>query len=141
MAGKKRRVKHWGFVDGKPLRSGLELKTYLSLVASKSSFKYEPEKLSFTVPSTECIYTPDFVVKRKGKPDLYVECKGRWDVASRKKMQRVTEQHPDKDIRMLFERDNTISKTSKITYSMWAAKNGIPYAVSPDGSIPTEWLK
>lgn len=51
----------------------------------------------------------------------------------------VIEQNPDKDIRLLFMRDNFISKTSQTRYSTWCQKRGIKYHVSLNGSIPEEW--
>lgn len=52
----------------------------------------------------------------------------------------VFEQHPDRDIRMLFMRDNYISKQSKTKYSTWCDKRNIKYHVSLMGTVPEEWL-
>ena len=52
----------------------------------------------------------------------------------------VIEQNPDIDIRLLFMRDNYISKKSKTKYSDFCKKRNIKYHVSVMGEIPKEWL-
>lgn len=88
------------------------------------------------VPQTKHIYTPDFLLPN----GIYVEAKGNFDRNSRSKMALVIEQHPDKDIRMLFMRNNYISKKSKTKYSDWCEIRNIKYHVSAMGNIPEEWL-
>lgn len=99
-------------------------------------YKYEPTRLSFMVPETDRTYIPDFQLPN----GIYVEAKGLFDRDSRKKMLLVTQQHPNLDIRILFMRDNTISKKSKTKYTKWCEENGIACAVSKDGHIPDEWI-
>lgn len=53
----------------------------------------------------------------------------------------VINQHPDKDIRMLFMRDNYIYKGSKTKYSDWCKAHGIKYHVSAHGTVPEEWFE
>jgi hypothetical protein len=55
-------------------------------------------------------------------------------------MAAVIEQNPDLDIRMLFMRNNPITKTSKTKYSDWCDKRGIKYHISANGSVPEEWI-
>ena len=43
-------------------------------------------------------------------------------------------------IRLLFMRNNTLSKVSKTTYTDWCEARGIISHVSEDGRLPTEWL-
>jgi len=52
----------------------------------------------------------------------------------------VIEQNPDKDIRLLFMRNNKISKVSNTKYSDWCDKRSIKYHVSEQGNVPREWL-
>jgi hypothetical protein len=50
----------------------------------------------------------------------------------------IKEQHPDLDIRLLFQNAyNKIRKGSKTTYAMWCEKKGILYAHK---QIPKQWL-
>jgi hypothetical protein len=71
---------------------------------------------------------------------VYVESKGNFTAADRKKMKLVVEQNPGLDIRMLFQRDNKLQRNSKTKYSDWCRKNGIDFAVSPTGHVPEGWL-
>jgi hypothetical protein len=50
----------------------------------------------------------------------------------------IKEQHPDLDIRLLFQNAyNKIRKGSKTTYAMWCEKKGILYAHK---QVPKSWL-
>lgn len=100
------------------------------------AFKYEEEKIKYTVPSKNRNYIPDFVLES----GIVIEAKGKLDRQTKEKMLLVLEQNPDRDIRFLFMRDNKLSKTSKTRYSDWCNKRGITHAVSEHGEIPIEWL-
>lgn len=52
-------------------------------------------------------------------------------------MKFVKDQNPLIDLRLVFARDNKMNKSSKTTYSMWARKHHIPYAI---GETPKGWL-
>lgn len=125
-------------VDGRSvtLRSGLEKRTAEYLDSKSTSYEYETLILEYEVPAKLHKYKPDFILAN----GIIIECKGRFDAATRQKMSLVIEQNPDKDIRLLFMRDNPISKTSKTRYSDWCEKRGIKYHVSEQGSVPEEWL-
>ena len=89
--------------------------------------EYETKRLVYTVPASEHRYTPDFY---DPKTDTYYELKGRWTAADRKKMKLVVQQHPDKNIVMVFQDPKKpIAKGSKTTYAQWADKNGIKWTV------------
>lgn len=119
------------------MRSKFEGKVAAFLEEKDVAYEYEGVRLSFMVPETDRVYIPDFQLPN----GIYVEAKGLFDRDSRKKMLLVTQQHPKKDIRMLFMRDNTISKKSKTKYTDWCKENGIKCAVSKDGHVPEEWLR
>ena len=54
-------------------------------------------------------------------------------------MKLVIEQHPDKDIRFVFQNPNTkIAKGSKTTYAIWCQKKLAARWAKKD--VPTEWL-
>ena len=64
--------------------------------------------------------------------------KGLFTSADRQKMRLVKEQHPEKDIRFIFNNSRArISKKSKTTYGMWCEKYKFPFA---DKHLPVEWL-
>ena len=105
---------------------------------SKSApYEYETLILEYEVPAKKHKYKPDFILAN----GVIVEAKGRFDAATRQKMSLVIEQNPDRDIRLLFMRDNTISKSSKTKYSDWCDARGIKYHVSANGEVPEEWYR
>ena len=96
------------------------------------SYQYESEKLSYTI---EHNYTPDFVLPNY----TYLETKGYWDAADRRKVLAVKKANPQIDLRMVFQAPyNTISKKSKTTYAKWCEKHDIPWTSYHD--IPLDWL-
>ncbi len=99
--------------------------------------EYEPEKWEYTVPASVHQYTPDIKLTLASGSVLYVELKGKLDINTRKKMLLVKAQHPDKDIRIVFMRNNKLTKSSKTKYTEWATKAGFISAV---GTIPRAWL-
>ncbi len=113
-------------------RSGLEEKVADLLEGLGVSYQYESEKLSYTI---EHNYTPDFVLPNY----VYLETKGYWDAADRRKVLAVKRANPDIDLRMVFQSPfNKISKKSKTTYAQWCDKHDIPWTAYHN--IPLEWL-
>ena len=113
-------------------RSKLEEKVADLLEGLGVSYEYEPEKLSYTI---EHNYTPDFVLPNY----VYLETKGYWDPADRRKVLAVKRDNPDVDLRMVFQAPfNTISKKSKTTYAQWCEKHDIPW--TSFHNIPLDWL-
>ena len=119
------------------LRSGFERKIRANLEKAKVDYKYESMVIPYTVPESVHKYIPDFILAN----GVIVEAKGLLDRDGRKKLALVIEQNPDKDIRVLFQRNNRIAKNSKTTYEMWCKARNIKCAVSPQGLIPEEWLE
>lgn len=116
-------------------RSGLEEAIAEQLRQAGVVAAYEEEKIPYVTPATPHKYTPDFRLPN----GIFIETKGRFETADRKKHLLVKEQHPHLDIRFVFTRSKTtISKASKTTYAMWCDKNGFQYA---DKWIPDAWLK
>lgn len=115
-------------------RSRFEIGLARSLLDKKIDFEYENQKFVF-IPKPRT-YTPDFYLP---KQNIYIEAKGELDKNDRVKMQLVKQQHPELDIRFVFQRaSNKIYKGSKTTYADWANRYGFPWA---EGGIPEEWLK
>ena len=55
------------------------------------------------------------------------------------KSKTLLQQHPDLDIRMLFQRaSNKLSKKSKTSYADWCDKHGVVWAEGD--TIPAAWL-
>lgn len=122
---------------GLTLRSGFEKRVASFLDDKKIKYSYEEDKISYTEPATNRTYRPDFKLPN----GIYIECKGRFTPADRRKMALIVEQHPELDIRMVFMRDNPLNKNSKTTYTAWCAARGIKAVVDSTGVIPREWLK
>lgn len=93
-----------------------------------SDLKYESEKISYIIPAVKHTYIPDFICITDKGNKIYIETKGRFTSADRKKMLLVTQQYPDLDIRIVFQNPNIrISKTSKTTVAEWCIKYNIKY--------------
>lgn len=121
-----------GQLTSSSFRSGFEGKIAYCLALTDRYFEYEPIKVPYTLSKT---YVPDFRLAN----GVLVEAKGqlrREDIA---KLKAVREQHPQLDIRLLFQNaKNKIRKGSKTTYGQWATKNGFKWAEGPQ--IPDEWF-
>ena len=115
-------------------RSGLESTIAKQLELLGVEYKYEGLRLKYTVPASDHTYTPDFELPN----GIIVETKGHWVLADRKKQLLVKQQHPDKDIRIVFSNSKTkIAKGSKTSYADFCNKHGIKFA---DKQIPKEWI-
>ena len=116
-------------------RSGLEEKVAEYLTSKGVGFSFETLKVSYVKPETKHIYTPDFILDN----GIIIETKGRWLLDDRKKHILIRKQHPNLDIRILFQNANAkIRKGSKTSYADFCEKHGIPYA---HREIPVAWLK
>lgn len=116
-------------------RSGLEMKIDESLKTQGIDGEYEQHIIPYTKPETKHKYHPDFRLPN----GIFVETKGRFLADDRKKHLLIKQQHPELDIRFLFQNSKTkISKASKTTYADWCIKHGFQFA---DKEIPTEWFK
>lgn len=81
-----------------------------------------------------CSYTPDFVLAN----GVWIEAKGYLDGPDRTKLKAIKQQHPEIDLRLVFQRDNVIKGTkNKTRYSQWADRNGFKWAIK---EVPESWL-
>ena len=116
-------------------RSGLEMTINESLKERGIDGEYEQHIIEYVKPETHHKYHPDFKLPN----GIFVETKGRFLGDDRKKHILIKKQHPELDIRFLFQNSKTkISKGSKTTYGMWCDKHGFVYA---DKEIPEEWIQ
>ena len=113
-------------------RSGLEEKVADLMVELGVKYEYESTKVPYQIMHS---YTPDFLLPN----GIFLEIKGYWDAEGRRKMRNVKQQHPELDIRMVFQSPfNTISKKSKTTYAKYCEKLNIPW--TSWANIPLNWL-
>lgn len=127
-------------------RSGLEEKNAKYLEELGVPFTFETLRIPYTVPATNHKYTPDFIVTTKTGKTIIVETKGIWAYSDRLKHLLIREQHPELDIRFVFDRSKSkISKKSTTTYAdicegIGRGKfKGITWQYA-DKRIPEEWL-
>jgi hypothetical protein len=119
----------WGY------RSGLEEKIAHLLTEKGVKFSFETMKIQYVKPETKHTYSPDFILDN----GIIIETKGRWMLEDRKKHLLIKQQHPELDIRILFQNANAkISKGSKTSYADFCVKHKITYA---HREIPEAWLK
>jgi hypothetical protein len=91
-------------------RSGLEHGISNDLTEAKINFGYETTKISYIIPERTSKYTVDFTLPN----GILVETKGRWTTEDRKKHLLIREQHPELDIRIVFQSSKSkIRKGSK----------------------------
>ena len=111
-------------------RSEFEACVARSLTASGTPFTYEEDSVTYL---KEAKYTPDFKLAN----GVMVEVKGFFKASDRTKMLLIKSQHPELDIRLLFQRaSNKLGKGSKTTYGEWATKNGFKWS---EKTIPAHW--
>lgn len=115
------------------VRSRLEAKVIRQLIKQQVPFEYEKVRVPYTKEHT---YTPDLELPN----GILVEVKGYWESSDRAKHLLVRDQHPDLDIRFVFQRAETkLSGKSRTTYAQWCDKHGFKWATG--GEIPQSWIK
>lgn len=119
------------------LKGTFEERVIVDLSNRGVSFEYEPDRITYSV---ERHYIPDLRLS----DTLYVELKGYFRQDAQRKMKAVKEQHPELDIRFVFQNaTSTIQGAkkrkdgSKMTCAEWADRNGFVWA---EATIPEEWL-
>lgn len=123
----------------KGYRSGLEEKISKQIEEAGLPVLYETEKVSYIWPERNSTYTPDFILPKGSDGQMYIETKGIWTVEDRQKWHLVTQQHPDKDFRLVFYNQNAkLYKGSPTTYAAYCDKHGFKYA---NKVIPQTWLE
>ena len=126
---KRQQAKKLGF------RSGFEADVATILKEDKIKYGYETMQISYVVPEVSRSYTPDFILPN----NVIIEAKGRWTIEDRKKHILIKKQHPELDIRIVFQNASTkIRKGSKTTYGDYCDKHGIIWA---NKEIPKSWYK
>tara|TARA_Y100001951_G_scaffold58327_1_gene46342 strand:+ start:156 stop:608 length:453 start_codon:yes stop_codon:yes gene_type:complete len=115
-------------------RSGLELKISMALDTIRYKYDYESIKIEWEDLAYRT-YTPDFILKN----GIIIETKGRFLTLDRRKHLAIKKQHPNLDIRFVFENSKRkLRKGAKSTYAEWCIKYGFRYY---DRIIPEDWLK
>ena len=117
-------------------RSNSELNTAFVLTKHNIEFKYEPDKIPYEWREDKN-YIPDFLLPN----GIILEVKGRFMLEDRKKHLFLRDQHPDVDIRFVFDNPyRKLYKGGKMTYADWCDKYNFQYCKGGEG-IPLEWFK
>tara|TARA_B100000575_G_scaffold31452_1_gene21165 strand:- start:4859 stop:5224 length:366 start_codon:yes stop_codon:yes gene_type:complete len=111
-------------------RSKFEESIANDLDNQKVEYEYESEKLQYTV---ERNYLPDF----KLPSGIFIEAKGWFKSADQRKHRIIKKQHPNIDIRFVFQNPNVRVQGSRMTCAEWCEKYGFKFASK---LIPKEWL-
>lgn len=115
----------------KSTRSNFEAIIKNNLEKSGISFTYESERIPY---ESKHYYKPDFILSN----GVIVEAKGLFLPEDRTKHLLIQKQHPELDIRFLFQRDQYINnKTKKTKYSDWCKKHDFKYHIGE--MIPKKW--
>lgn len=118
-------------------RSGFEKRIYEQATGQGFELDFEPADsiVRYTKPARTARYIPDFRLPN----GILIESKGRLTQPDRAKMLLVTKDHPELDIRFVFQRANQrITKSrNSLTYWEWAEKHNFRWT---EGTIPEEWF-
>ena len=113
-------------------RSNAEEQFAIYLTDTKIDFTYEEFKISYKVYRN---YKPDFYFK---KYNFFVEYKGYFKPADRRKHLLIKQQHPKLDIRFVFQNAaNKLNKNSNTTYADWCDKHDFKWSQT---EVPQRWL-
>ena len=114
-------------------RSGFEQRIAEKLTEEDVEFEYETRRIEYI--GKPHAYTPDFILPN----GIIVEAKGRFTAPDRAKHLLIKEQHPDLDIRFVFQyANNKLNRSSKTAYWEWCEKHGFRWAST---MIPIEWVE
>lgn len=118
-------------------RSKFERAIAEQLLGAGIAFRYENVPLQYGDEHACRNYYPDFQVYTKDGGEAYLEVKGWLNSEAAVKMITVRHQHPDKDIRLVFQSGGTRVAKLKMTSLKWANRVGFPAA---EKAIPADWL-
>ena len=122
----------------KKRRSKLELKFEEIIKSFEVEYDYEVTKIPYTVPESNHNYTVDWTFIN----GLLVETKGYLsDHKERYKYVLLKQQHPDLDLRFVFDNPNKLCGGTKMTHAKWAEKYGFAYCSIRDVEQIKQWIK
>jgi hypothetical protein len=135
----------WEF-DGFTFRSKFEVTIAKQLKKAGIEYDYEKESYEYFTKVTngicnDCLgthvvqrrwYTPDFFLPN----GVVIEAKGHLTASNRTILKAVREDHPTLDLKLMFQSDNRISRSSETRYTEWASKQNIDWAIR---EVPEKW--
>lgn len=125
-------------MSGQRRRSKLEDKFETILKDHGVEYEYEVTKIPYTVPESYHTYTVDWTVLN-GK---LIETKGYLsDYTERRKYVLLKEQHPQLDLRFVFDNPNKLCGGTKMSHAKWADKYGFKWCSIKDTDQILAWLR
>lgn len=122
----------------KKRRSRLELKFEDILKYYEVDYDYEITEIPYIIPESKHRYIVDWTIGN----GLLLETKGYLsDYKERQKYVYLKEQHPDLDLRFVFDNPNKLCGGTKMTHAKWAEKYGFKYCSVNDRETIRSWLK
>lgn len=116
----------------KTTRSNYESTVKKNLEKAGVEFSYETLRIPY---ETTHHYKPDFILAN----GIIVEAKGLFLPEDRSKHLAIQKQHPELDVRFIFQRDQYIdNKTKANKYSDWCKKHNFKYHIGT--VVPKEWI-
>lgn len=122
----------------KKRRSKLEMKFEEILKESLAEYTYETQIIPYIVPESKHKYIVDFSTNN----GILWEVKG-WlsDHQERQKYILVKQQHPEVDLRFVFDNINKLCGGTKYTHKTWCEKNGFRYCSVKDIDTIKSWIQ
>ena len=111
-------------------RSDLEGLVADQLEKQRVKYIFEPHKIEYGVPKR---YTPDFLLPN----GILIEVKGWFKSEDQRKHRLIKQQHPELDIRFVFQKLKTKVQGGRFTCQEWCEKYDFLYAES---IVPNSWI-
>jgi hypothetical protein len=119
-------------------RSRLEERFESMLKDFDVPYEYEVTKIPYTIPESNHTYTVDFTLSN----GVLIEVKGYLsDYAERRKYVLLKEQHPELDLRFIFDSLTKLCGGTKQTHEEWAKKYNFKYCSVKDKKQIESWIR
>jgi len=93
-------------------------------------YVFEPHWISYQVPKK---YKPDFILPN----GIIIEVKGWFLREDQRKHKLIKQQHPELDIRFVFQKIDNKVQGGRFTCKEWCEKYGFQYA---EAIVPNSWI-
>lgn len=130
-------------------RSGFEAVVAKNLERARVRFQYEAQKFTVLVPehlrlcrkcgSQSVDRKATYLIDFKLGDGWFIEAKGKLTSKNRSMLVAYRRMYPDHRFYLLFQRNNKLSKTSKLRYGDWCQKHSIQFAIGTQP--PATWLR
>lgn len=124
--------------SNKKRRSRLEQRFETVLEEYGIEYEYEVTKIPYVIPASDHNYCVDWTIAN----GVMIETKGYLsDYRERQKYVLLKEQHPDLDLRFVFDNPSKLCGGTKMTHAKWADKHGFKWCSIKDIEQIIKWVK